>query len=173
MRIFFTGAQGTGKSTLVKLVAERYNNFSVNDSMSRLFMNDTESEQFTEDFQKKISLYCLNMYVNDRDFICSRSYFDSIAYPSYFKDEQVVSMVRNYQKYMFEDDCLYFYLPVEFEITKGNNELRVVDKEYQTSIDNSIRDEIARVDSDKVFEITGSIEERFNKICKIIDERCQ
>ena len=103
MRIFITGAQGTGKSTLVKRLEEELPSLHTHDSMSREFM-DFKDEQFGEDFQYKISLYCLDMYVNDHDFISSRSYFDSIAYPTMNeKYNDIVSMVRPYKKYIFQD----------------------------------------------------------------------
>lgn len=169
MRIFFTGAQGTGKSTLVYELHRMYPQLKMYDSMSRKFMEGKKDVQFTEDFQKKISLYCLDFYVNDRDFICSRSYFDSIAYPMHGNDIDIVNMVRLYQKYMFEDDCLYFYLPIEFQLSNGGNNLRVTDEKYQHEIDQILRAEIERVNYDKLFTLTGSIEERTKDMQRIVE----
>ena len=172
MRIFFTGAQGTGKSTLVKELAKRHPELTVHDSMSKIFMKGDKNNQLTPDFQKRISLYCLNLYVNDRDFISSRSYFDSIAYPTYYVhqniDNQIIlDMVRLYEDLMFEDDCIYFYLPIEFEISEGNNLLRITDKEYQRGIDEIIKDEIEYINTvypGKVITLHGSVEERLREI---------
>ena len=171
MRIFITGAQGTGKSTLVKRLEEELPSLHTHDSMSREFM-DYKDEQFGEDFQYKISLYCLDMYVNDHDFISSRSYFDSIAYPSMNeKYNGIVDMVRLYKKYLFQDDCIYFYLPIEFNISSDGNDLRCVDKEYQRKIDNLIRLEIASLskeEQEKVITLHGSVEERMDQIMKAL-----
>ena len=172
MRIFFTGAQGTGKSTLVKELAKRHPELTVHDSMSKIFMKGDKNNQLTSDFQKRISLYCLNLYVNDRDFISSRSYFDSIAYPTYhvnqnIDNQTILDMVRLYEDLMFEDDCIYFYLPIEFEISEGNNLLRITDKEYQQSIDRIIKNEIEYINTihpGKVITLHGSVEERLREI---------
>lgn len=171
MRIFLTGAQGTGKSTLVKQLAELLPNHELHDSMSREFMKGDKNVQFTSEFQKQISLYCLNLYVNKRDIICSRSYFDSIAYPKHANEyPEIINMVENYRDLMFQDDCYYFYLPIEFEISDGGNDLRVTDKQYQKEIDQIIQEEIKKIGSDRVFTITGSIGERINKIIKILHD---
>ena len=172
MRIFFTGAQGTGKSTLVKELAKRHPELTVHDSMSKKFMDGDKDKQLTSEFQKRISLYCLNLYVNERNFISSRSYFDSIAYPTYHinhdKDNTIIlDMVRIYEKLMFEDDCIYFYLPIEFEISEGNNLLRITDPNYQREIDKIIRDEIEYINQHypgKVITLHGSVEERLKEI---------
>lgn len=172
MRIFFTGAQGTGKSTLVKELSKRHPELTVHDSMSRKFMNGSKENQFSDDFQKRISLYCLNLYVNERDIICSRSYFDSIAYPTYHisgdnNNVGLIRMVRTFESQMFQDDCIYFYLPIEFEISEGNNDLRITDPTYQKDIDEIIRKEIDYINTKypgKVITLHGTVEERLQKI---------
>lgn len=170
MRIFLTGAQGTGKSTIVKQLGEILPTHTVHDSMSKLFMNGNKDTQLKEDFQKMISLYCLNLYVNERDIICSRSYFDSIAYPSYYNEyPEIIEMVRYYKDMLFQDDCYYFYLPIEFDISQNGNDLRIVDPYYQRAIDSIIRREICTIDSDRVFCITGSVPERIDSIKRILD----
>lgn len=170
MRIFLTGAQGTGKSTLVNCISEVFPTLKKRDSMSKKFMNDIE-DQTTDDFQKKISLYCLNMYVNGRNFISSRSYFDSIAYPTVndkVKWEKLIEMNRSYKSYMFQDDCYYFYLPIEFRISNRGNNLRLVDPFYQKKVDTIIRNEINHTDFEHIYTITGNVDERLHKIISIL-----
>ena len=68
---------------------------------------------------------------------------------------------------MFEDDCIYFYLPIEFEISEGNNLLRITDPHYQREIDKIIRDEIEYINQHypgKVITLHGSVEERLEEI---------
>lgn len=178
MRIFFTGSQGTGKSTLVNLLEIKdHKKF---DSISSLFMKDStiqtkygSKEWF--DFQRKISLKCLDIYVNERDFICSRSYFDSIAYPQRAGDRKLVSMTRYYEDLLFDKDTYYFYLPIEFEISKEGNELRSTDREYQRQIDSIIEREFQNLSlkyggvCDNFYTLTGSIEERLSKVYEILE----
>ena len=176
MRVFFTGAQGTGKSTLVnKIFSEYY--LCRFDSMSRDFMKKRD-DQFTDYFQKRISLYCLNKYVNEDDFICSRSFFDSIAYPTHSGHKDMVAMVRMYEDMLFEDDCIYFYLPIEFSISENGNNLRVTDEKYQKDIDQLIRNEIENQkvlghleEGRNFFVLTGSIEQRLEQVRKVLDQR--
>lgn len=176
MRVFLTGAQGTGKSTIVNKISEEYDIHRF-DSMSRNFMKKKD-DQFTNYFQKRISLYCLNLYVNENDFICSRSFFDSIAYPAHSKDDKIVEMVRLYEDMLFEDDCIYFYIPIEFEISNGGNNLRAIDKDYQHEIDEEIRREIEHQreighlkQDENFFILTGNIDERLNKVRDILNKK--
>lgn len=176
MRIFLTGAQGTGKSTIVNNIFSEYG-LRRFDSMSRDFMKKKD-DQFTDYFQKRISLYCLNLYVNEDNFICSRSFFDSIAYPTHSGDDDIVDMVRLYEDMLFEDDCIYFYTPIEFEISSGGNNLRVTDEGYQHRIDEIIRreietqKEIGRLkEGENFFILTGSIDERLNKVREVLTKK--
>lgn len=174
MRVFFTGAQGTGKSTLVRKVNSEFVTLKMFDSMSRVFMRKKE-DQKTDDFQKQISLYCLNLYVNEDDFVSSRSYFDSIAYPQYGGYKNILDMVSIYEDMLFEDDCIYFYAPIEFKISSGGNELRLTDEKYQEDIDLLIRKEIEiqkekghLVEGENFFVLTGDVEQRMSIIREVL-----
>lgn len=177
MRVFFTGAQGTGKSTLVNKIFEEFVTLKRFDSMSRDFMKKRE-DQFTDYFQKRISLHCLNLYVNEEDFVSSRSFFDSIAYPTYSGHKDMVNMVRTYEDMLFENDCIYFYIPIEFAISERGNDLRVIDEKYQKDIDRIIRNEIETQkilghleEGRNFFILKGSIDERMEQIRSILKQR--
>jgi tRNA uridine 5-carbamoylmethylation protein Kti12 len=176
MRIFLSGAQGVGKSSVVREVAkmEQFKKYEVLDNISSRFMSNKHVQHaYTEgyeDFQSRISLYCLYKYAFSRDLISSRSYFDSLAYPQYSRQLAIVRSVRTYRKLMFEEDCLYFYVPVEFPINANGNPLRSVSPAYQRKIDTLIRKEVAweRKQGKIIHDIRGSVEERVAKVQAVI-----
>ena len=147
MRIFLTGAQGTGKSTLVKELLPFMFLLEKKDSFSKEFLDDdssiqrSSSEKYNE-FQDKILLYCLSEYTNSNNFIASRSIIDSFAYLTVNEAEKRVflkNMLYHYAEYLFREDDIYVYLPIEFRVSEDNNRNRDTDREYQSRIDTSIK----------------------------------
>lgn len=177
MRIFITGAQGVGKSTLVRELHKALPDLSVFDSVSKDFMR-VKQDQFDPEFQLRISLKCLDIYVNERDFISSRSYFDSLAYPQLNKSmednarDTILNMVKLYEPLVFQDDCIYIYLPIEFELSGDGNALRDTDREYQERVDNTIRDLIdCSHHKDRIYGIGGDVDSRVKQVLNIMKYR--
>jgi len=188
MRIFFCGAQGTGKSTLVNELKFILPEYETMDSPSRLFIKEGEkrvqrsfeSKEYM-DFQKKIILHCLNYYVLRKNFYSSRSIIDSYAYINYAlkhsKNSSVtiflhsmLSVLDTYLDFCFEEDTVYFYLPIEFEIGE-NNSLRDTDSTYQKEIDELIKSTIKYVEfkfNCKIHTLTGKVQERVERIKKTL-----
>lgn len=170
MRIFFCGAQGVGKSTLVKKLALEYGDFfEVHDSMSHLFMKES-LEQFEDSFQNKILLHCLNIFANnDRNIIMSRSFVDALAY------NENNTVRRDFIKYMVKDlikeGDLFIYIPIEIPLTRAGNILRDLNPIYQQEIDRLIKFYFNEIPEKFRFVVSGSLEERFFKLKSIIDER--
>ena len=165
MRIFFCGAPGVGKSTLLKELHKLYPEYIVHDSMSALFM-DRQEQQFTDSFQNKVNVYCFNIFLNSGDnIIMSRSIIDSLALNTKPKDlEYIESLVP----YAIRKTDVFIYLPIEFEISQREDGLRVLDKVYQSYIDKRIRTELRlRIPDFQAFTVTGSIEERVERLKKI------
>lgn len=175
MRIFITGAQGVGKSTLVRELHKALPDLSVFDSVSKDFMR-VKQDQFDPEFQLRISLKCLDIYVNERDFISSRSYFDSLAYPQLNESmddnarDTILSMVKLYEPLVFQEDCVYIYLPIEFELSSDGNALRDTDRAYQERVDNTIRDLIdGSHHKDRIYGISGDVDSRVKQVLNIIN----
>lgn len=165
MRIFFCGAQGTGKSTLVYRLSHYFPNAEIYDSMSALFMKKKE-EQFTESFQNKVNVYCFNIFLNSReDLIMSRSIIDSLAMNTKKKD---LNFIESLILDSIRDDDYYFYLPIEFKISQREDGLRELDSKYQKKIDKKILRYFNEHPAKKKFIIKGTIEERLQQILKII-----
>lgn len=177
MKIFLMGAQGTGKSTLNYELHKHLPQLEVLDSLSGLFMYNKEDQVLgsdnNESFQRKFYLYALNKYVNDKNFISSRSFIDPLAYMDKSKrDNTLRDMAQLYEKDMIEgSDIYYFYLPIEFNISQDNNELRIVDKENQNYVGKFIEEQYIfykKQYPDTFFLITGSLKERVKQILNII-----
>lgn len=175
MRIFLNGAQGTGKSTLVGCIPNRFF-LEKKDSFSKKFLTKdssiqrSESEKFDE-FQDKILLHCLAEYVGGSNFISSRSIIDSFAYLEVNKARKrgvLGDMLTNYQDYLLTKDDIYVYLPIEFEISKDGNSTRDIDAEYQKKVDESINRHFYRLKALKseatFIKATGTVQERMNLI---------
>ena len=144
MRVFLCGAQGTGKSTLTlklkPLMLEKRDSFSKSFLDNDSSIQRSTSEKYRE-FQDKILLYCLNEYVNSNNFIASRSIIDSFAYLTVNKADaevQLKNLLYHYSDYLFREDDIYVYLPIEFEVSKDNNSNRDIDLQYQRDIDKQI-----------------------------------
>lgn len=181
MRVFLAGAQGTGKSTLVMGLPDSMG-LQKRDSFSKKFLEKdpsiqtSESERFNE-FQDRILLYCLNEYVNNQDFIASRSIIDSFAYLKANDAENKIplsNILNHYRDYLLNEGDIYIYLPIEFEISKGGNKNRDIDIEYQKEVDKHIKsyfERLKKVNKDsKFYTLTGSVDSRLEQLKRIINE---
>ena len=166
MRIFFCGAPGVGKSTLVHKIAEQIPSLVVHDSMSALFMKSKEEQFESSTFQNKVNLYCLNIFLNsDKDLIMSRSIIDSLALNT---DKISLEYIQSLVFDSIREDDFYFYLPIEFEVSEREDGLRSTDKDYQSEIDKKIFNIFCRFPSKSKYLISGSIESRVSKILEIV-----
>lgn len=182
MRIFLCGAQGVGKSTLVNSVQEGFQ-LEKKDSYSRKFLTENPEIQNGghvdyNEFQDKILLYCLNQYVNDKNFISSRSIIDSFAYLHVCDSENKViltNLINHYKDYLTTKDCVYIYIPIEFEISDGGNELRNTDLEYQIKTDQQIQRHFEKLKryskGAQFYVIKGDEESRLQQLTDIIIEK--
>jgi len=187
MKIFLVGSQGTGKSSLVKSFDMQ--GIKKLDSLSAVYMKNPKdqisygtSEWF--EFQRRTTLLGLNAYVNNEDFISSRGYFDSIAYlqssikglGSFSMREDIETMLKNvrvYEDFFFKNECFYFFIPIQFEISKEGNNLREIDKKYQQEINDILHSEFLKAEKkyhDSNFHyLSGSIKERLKQMYDIIE----
>lgn len=182
MKIFLCGAQGTGKSTLVTSLPADYG-LEIKDSFSKRFLDKNPDIQNSsnvnyDEFQDKILLYCLNQYVNDKDFISSRSIIDSFAYLNACDSKnkiQLSNILNHYREYVLGEDDIYIYLPIEFPISKGNNENRNTDFEYQLRVDEQMQTYFKKLQKHatgaQFYTITGSRESRLEQLIKIITDK--
>ena len=184
MRIFITGAQGVGKTTLnfelQKL--EQFKSLNVLDSVSKKFatsVEDFKDPNKLKQFQVKVSSYCIMKYLED-NFISSRGFADMYAYNSYQfdKDHQDIfyhfaMMSINLAEELRSPQDIHIYIPPMFDLE--DNGMRSTNKEFQLEIDQLIRDyyeitgldflEIKSLDlNDRVQEVLDYIKEKTNEV---------
>lgn len=174
MRIAFTGAQGTGKSTLVDILMKKYN-FQRASAPQRILKEINPNFPINQDTdnlsQSAITaIYIMELIKNNSNYISDRSLIDAFAYMDASKnisDNDKAKLLNYYESFIELYDCI-FYIPIEFEAEEDG--IRVTDKDYQKEIDENILKYINKYNSKvKIITITGSIEERLIKIEGILN----
>lgn len=146
MKIFLTGAQGTGKTTLNKQLYEidKIKKLECLDSTSHKFAKSKDVFKKPEtllEFQTKLFAHCMEQYLNHDNFISSRYFADMYAYCKYeydkgFKEYKTfMDAVLLASKYI---EGYIIYVPIMFEV-EGTN-MRSADKNFQKEIDNNIKE---------------------------------
>lgn len=175
MKIFFTGAQGSGKSTLVDKLKEYLPNYEIIDSLAKQVSK--KDEIWNKDNLMKFQISVLGVYLSKwfstDNFISSRSISDTYAYLNedikISKDEDTKSFYSKLIKWTEDlkdvfnlNECIHIYVPPVIELKE--KEGRSVDKEFQKRVDQDI---LKYLDTYKIRYIKVeklSIEDRVNEI---------
>lgn len=182
MRLFFTGSHGTGKSTIVNKIGLK--GLNVYDSFSKKFLSNKDQQKGDHkdfySFQLRIFSHCANIYINEDNFISSRSFIDTLAYTNLSRtsklDISILKMTQNIQNMCNEyinllkneSDIFYFYTPIEFDLTDDNNELRLNDNiNFQQQVDADIRHYL-NINRIPYTTLSGTVEERMEKVKEVI-----
>lgn len=177
MKLFISGAQGVGKSTVNNAIAGHFELRSI-DSISKKFFRDRKvfddlnSEEYKYS-QLKILVYAMNIYVNEDGFVSSRSLADSYAYLQHTLAKTDDDDYRKYIEMTFEyqdiiKDELHFYIPPEFNLQNGNK-LRSTNVEFQKEIDGWIGHFLETTNTN-YHVITGTTEARAKQIIQIVEK---
>lgn len=171
-RIVLTGAQGTGKTTLMNaLAADGTRTLSIaRETANELGWPpaDDQVETYQKDlFAKALkALSSKKSYISDRGLSCIAAYtFDGALQEKVAKktaDNQYLKLQKFHQD---NPDVLIVYTPVEFAIEDDG--LRSVDPEYQDRIDFLIRN-ILETSGVKYITVTGTVEERVAQVEKAL-----
>lgn len=180
MKILFTGAQGTGKTTVMNEVDGLLPGYQFISSISRRLQDQyhmsTEGGKLTTcSMQRMIFDTYLCTFSNNENVISDRSLIDVLAYTwdkaEKDDDVQMAWECQSENKHVrmftekFKDDSIYFYFPIEFDIVRDG--VRSIDKEYQRAID----DKITRLLDTFNIEyriVRGTVEERVNFVMSIV-----
>lgn len=176
MHVFFTGAQGTGKTTLMSSIPDTYTKIQ-NITRSTIANNGlTYNKEGNDDSQKAIfNAYLEEFGKHEKEFcISERSLIDVLAYTLFqgsigkcsgetirYQERVIKEYVRNH--------CtdLYIYFPIEFDVVDDGT--RSTDERYRKAIDGYIKDELKRLDVDYI-TITGTQEERKQQFEQILKD---
>ena len=180
MSIFlFTGAQGTGKTTLLKRIVEELPDFKLVTNIARDLKTNNNialNKQGNQESQQLI-FDTLKRKLDENisyDIIGDRGLTDVVAFSRYLHEQGKIDK-DNYDKQLSKlknwnntnkQNCIYLYTPIEFPVVDDNT--RSTDEEYRKSIDKYIY-QFLQEDNVRFFTITGSVENRLELVRNIIN----
>ena len=176
MRCLLTGAQGTGKTTLMSLLPDALRKIQ---GVTRkcITENSLANNKDSNDHSQKLIFDAYeDVLTRNCNYISERSLIDVCAFTEYQKRLGKCSPwlaenhIRRVHKFVCQNpDAMYFYLPVEFDIEDDG--VRSTDKEYQKEID-SIIFEILNEMGCNYYTVTGLPHERADFVMSKIMARC-
>jgi len=181
MRYILTGAQGTGKSTLLhhfdgkmKVVTEVVRNLAKSDGIN-------VNENGDMDGQSRIfNTYYDILSQKDEPFISDRGLTDVMAYTcsnmvkfgeegQRFLEEQINRFIKFTED---NDDIVYFYVPIEFDVEDDG--FRSTNEEFRKEIDKNIYELFEYMEGLhrglNVFTLRGTVEERIETMEDIMKQ---
>lgn len=181
MRYILTGAQGTGKSTLLhhfdndmKVITEVVRNLAKSENINVNESGDMNGQD------RIFNTYYDILSQKDKTFISDRGLTDVIAYTRYNMSDKIVeeekfleNQLDRFIKFSEEnDDIVYFYVPIEFAVE--NDGFRSTNEEFRNCIDMNIRELFAWAQivglNLTVYTIKGPVEERVETMREIMKQ---
>jgi len=175
MKIAFTGAQSTGKTTLLNKLKEdsNYVRFTYIDEITRRMTQ--HGLQINEGGDDMTQLLIMNSHLKNilkQDVIMDRCVLDGVVYTRYLHNRgQVSDWVMDYAEKVFqliiEEYDIIFYLHPEFSI--HDDGVRSVDIDFRNDIVKIFNQYILECEI-PVIRVTGTVEERINKVKEKVNE---
>lgn len=176
MLISFSGAQSTGKSTLLELWQQSMPTWNFVPEITRLVKKEYNlpiNEQGDDLTQIMIAAEHLrNAYIKrDQHTILDRCSFDGYVYTEWlYKKGKVQESTYKHARYVFEKtytkyDCIIYTSPEGVPIV--NDGVRSVDVKFREEIIELFESYKNYIPKNIFYEVTGSIEQRMNQINKI------
>lgn len=166
-RIILTGAQGTGKTTLMNELSKdgtrtisHIRKTAAENGLDVLNATEAGQKIYFKTLKKELS--SKRSYISDRGLSCVAAYtFDKAVtgdIPKKVADKQYMDLVKFHNE---NPDILLVYVPVEFELEDDGQ--RPADKEMQTKIDFFIKN-ILETSNVPFITVNGTVEDRVNQI---------
>lgn len=188
MRIFFTGAQGTGKSTLVDMIMNELPWLERAADVTRNLVSEgiIKQEETSKGATEEVQIIIFDNYLDElqkTDIASPRHLIDVIAYSKWLYDRGGLSQEEldreifltkqnvqemNLDKFTqknLQNANFIIYTPVEFEPEEDG--IRDTDAEYQAEIDNCILWALENVGVCYI-PVTGTPKERLQQILREI-----
>ena len=167
-RIILTGAQGTGKTTLMNALATdgtKTLSIAREHAIEAGWSPETGS---SEEYQKKLfsalhkAVSSKKNYISDRGLTCVAAYTFDGALSGSIKESVANSQYMKLHKFHSENpDVLVVYLPIEFPLEEDG--IRDVDEANQRKMDFLIKNLLDTIGI-KYITVTGTVEERVKQI---------
>lgn len=164
----FTGAQGTGKTTILKefesqgknVITEVVRNLSKNGVKINKDGGDADQKKIFSTYKKQLSVKDDKGYISDRCLIDVFAYTLYLAQHNKVSKEIVNSQFKALKKFVSDNpDIIYCYFPIEFAVEDDG--VRSLDEEYRKEIDNNIKSILSMLQIPFVI-VKGTVRERVN-----------
>jgi thymidylate kinase len=176
MLISFTGAQSTGKTTLLEVCKEKYPEFTFVDEVTRKVKREygvNINELGSDETQLLILAEHIKNHMLPSDTILDRCIFDGYVYTKYLHEagqvsKPILDMFVTAFDYLYGRlDYIFYTEPgdvklVDDGVRSNNNEFRnSIIESFERLMDNYM-------DSHKIIRLKGTVEERLQTIEKYI-----
>jgi nicotinamide riboside kinase len=178
MKIALSGAQGVGKTTILnKMIEDPYfKNYEISKEAIRNLVKEFNigiNKLGNNESQLLIANAHYQNTFKGPQFITDRWLLDCFVFTTrMFQDKQIDQWVYDYNLQLLKSKAdeydFVFYFPPEFDLVDDN--FRSLDKNYQTELHELFETIIDKLKLKHIRYITGTIEERYNKIKTIINE---
>lgn len=160
------GSHGTGKTTLLKEVSTNFPEYYVTDGFSRPIIKIGKMLELTNNEKQyainELSAWAYQNYLTHKNVISTRSIVDCIIYSQILAPDLDIENLVTLFKETKDQVERFFYIPVEFDFVDDPDRLS---HELQLKIDGVIKEFIINhIPKEKVIILTGTVEERLNKI---------
>lgn len=172
-RIVFTGAQSTGKTTILKKMEEMGCNVitevvrKLAESGVKINKDGDEKSQVKifKEYERLLSEMTMTGYISDRCLIDVVAYTMHLAKHGKIEEKFLDKQLKALKKFVASNpDITYCYFPIEFGVVE--DDVRDTDEEYRKEIDNNIRYLMELCGLQPIY-IRGSVEYRTSKVCRI------
>ena len=174
-RIVFTGAQGTGKTTVLKefenkglkVITEVVRQLASKGVKINKDGDEKGQTRIFKEYKDKLSEISLSGYISDRCMVDVLAYSMYLAEQGKVTDEFVQKQKKQLVKFKNENpDIAYCYFPIEFDVVADG--VRDTDEEFRAAIDHNIKAVLQEVGIQPII-VKGTVEERVAKVQRVHD----
>lgn len=171
-RIILTGAQGTGKTTILNHFKEQGMN-CITEVVRKLAKEGVKiNEMGDEEGQRKIFDTYKDLLSQKESYISDRGLTDVMAYTVYLNDSGKnlfhLSLDQMVDYLMFNKnnpDIIYCYFPIEFPVVDDG--VRSIDEKFRSDVDENIKNILDNTNT-PYHTITGTVEERIKQLEELL-----
>jgi predicted ATPase len=174
-RIVFTGAQGTGKTTVLdefknrgfKVITEVVRQLSKQGVKINKDGDEDGQTKILDVYKELLSEVSLDGYISDRCMVDVLAYSMYLAEQGKVTDEFVQEQKEQLVKFKNENpDIAYCYFPIEFDVVADG--VRDTDEDFRAAIDHNIKAILQEVGIQPII-VKGTVEERTAKVQRVIN----